>query len=684
MLLVLGNSDNLNTGETGQFGMGFASYTTLSTTVLLQTKYRTKDGKGADYAMLGRDGVSFKQVKMPALENYGTKLTLQLHNDISLGDLHEMMEMAKTASALQDVDCRVGIDNDVDQIERITLESMVKAAAGGGVNDDVYSGCINDIQYSVAFTKYQNSSQKLFLGGAPITIESELEMCGAMGYFNVLDEGRYKPMPERERFTKDAEDKIKTVVEDTIMKKIIAQADLPTDLSDIVNYEHKALINRMSYSDRLEKYAPVLYEVIQTYNRTQIEYTSNTNSHKPQNKNMVDFFLNTTGVFVKSKIFYTRHRKVIEEYAAGDDIWYIKDNGTLPAFIRSQIPDIADYIKEHELQPKKAEAVPTQAILHSNLDGTYNTTTYENRDKSKTIVMTKQGDIMEVIKKLKQAKSKYYFVKNYHVFDEFAISWDEYISTVTEERYTFGGISGEAQHIIRSEYTFFKLPPYYDELSDSLKQAMSDRDYFEIKNTFDFENAFDDLNILTFNENNFIQNLTDSDLRDRNFVEYMFAASTPLEKKFVEAVSRNHYRYDNNVSQNITFPKDITGFELEDWNLKELARLCDKYKNRSHHVDDFEVRGLTGEYFSSGIKELFREYLHKNNTEQVMNYLLTGSNDGWIRVIDGDVEIALPEGKTFEIEPEIKLLAGDMDIISIKAEEGKNVKIKIKCARDFS
>ena len=70
VLLVLGNSDNLNTGETGQFGMGFASYTTLSSTVLLQTKYRTEDGEGSDYAMLGRDGVSFKQVKMPALENW--------------------------------------------------------------------------------------------------------------------------------------------------------------------------------------------------------------------------------------------------------------------------------------------------------------------------------------------------------------------------------------------------------------------------------------------------------------------------------------------------------------------------------------------------------------------------------------------------------------------------------------
>ena len=125
------------------------------------------------------------------------------------------------------------------------------------------------------------------------------------------------------------------------------------------------------------------------------------------------------------------------------------------------------------------------------------------------------------------------------------------------------------------------------------------------------------------------------------------------------------------MSQNITFPKDITGFELEDWNLKEVQ-------------EQVLATWFNGEYFSSGIKELFREYLHKNNTEQVMNYLLTGSNDGWIRVIDGDVEIALPEGKTFEIEPEIKLLAGDMDIISIKAEEGKNVKIKIKCARDFS
>ena len=42
VLLVLGNSPQL--GETGQFGMGFASYTTLSSTVVLQTKYRTEDG----------------------------------------------------------------------------------------------------------------------------------------------------------------------------------------------------------------------------------------------------------------------------------------------------------------------------------------------------------------------------------------------------------------------------------------------------------------------------------------------------------------------------------------------------------------------------------------------------------------------------------------------------------------
>ena len=122
MLLVLGNSDNLNTGETGQFGMGFASYTTLSTTVLLQTKYRTKDGKGVQIMQCWEEmACPLNKLKCQLLKTMVQNSHFNCHNDISLGDLHEMMEMAKTASALQDVDCRVGIDNDVDQIERREL-----------------------------------------------------------------------------------------------------------------------------------------------------------------------------------------------------------------------------------------------------------------------------------------------------------------------------------------------------------------------------------------------------------------------------------------------------------------------------------------------------------------------------------------------------------------------------------
>ena len=110
VLLVLGNSDNLNSGETGQFGMGFASYTTLSSTILLETKYRTEDG-GVSYAMLGRQGLTFKQVKREALDNYGTKLTLQLHNEITLQEVYEMEDMVKTIAKLQNIECTLVVDD---------------------------------------------------------------------------------------------------------------------------------------------------------------------------------------------------------------------------------------------------------------------------------------------------------------------------------------------------------------------------------------------------------------------------------------------------------------------------------------------------------------------------------------------------------------------------------------------
>ena len=89
----LGVSGNLVGSEVGQFGFGFASYTTLSDLVTVLTWARETDEQ---YAVMGKNGIKFNMLPKPKLEAYGTKLSLTYKKDVEPSQLIEnLIQFAK-------------------------------------------------------------------------------------------------------------------------------------------------------------------------------------------------------------------------------------------------------------------------------------------------------------------------------------------------------------------------------------------------------------------------------------------------------------------------------------------------------------------------------------------------------------------------------------------------------------
>ena len=79
--------DNLNRERLDRFCMGFASYSTLSSTILFTEQ------KICIICMLGRQGLTFKQVKREALDNY---VNYNCTINYTTRSLIEMEDMVKT------------------------------------------------------------------------------------------------------------------------------------------------------------------------------------------------------------------------------------------------------------------------------------------------------------------------------------------------------------------------------------------------------------------------------------------------------------------------------------------------------------------------------------------------------------------------------------------------------------
>jgi len=101
VLRRLGVSGNVDGGkEIGQFGMGFAAYTTLSELITVET-YSREDNQ--EFAFLGDRGIDFKILPKPERETFGTKILLTCKESVDFKDIRDKVKACALFSTIPTV-----------------------------------------------------------------------------------------------------------------------------------------------------------------------------------------------------------------------------------------------------------------------------------------------------------------------------------------------------------------------------------------------------------------------------------------------------------------------------------------------------------------------------------------------------------------------------------------------------
>lgn len=276
---VLGRSDNFDSTEVGQFGMGRGAYTCLSDIMVLETYSRETEER---YAVMGKNGIGYNVLPQPAdLDSYGTRITVTLRSDINI---HNVVEYVFDVCRFSGVDTVINIEEDVkgsydrELVKagqyRTGLESMKEHVCKSRANDNYHSHTpmvqveVDDSDFylygEITARKYswQSAAEEIgreervgvFLLSTPI--EASLSLPLSFWVLNVKDERKYPPTADRERLTEAAEKAVRERVMAALREKLASALKLESP-ADYVASKH-----RMVYlqHDRLDGLSDCLDE----------------------------------------------------------------------------------------------------------------------------------------------------------------------------------------------------------------------------------------------------------------------------------------------------------------------------------------------------------------------------------------------------------------------------------------
>ncbi len=217
VLIELGTSDNLDKGEVGQFGMGFASYTTLSSVVIIDTKATNGD----QYKMIAKDGMSFQHMGDSNLTKYGTRLEMICYPEVSFHELMEKFDELVRYSGIPTILELDGFeyypspfvkgDNKIHQtsFDDIASEKLTPKISVVDINT-------NDFRL-IGFVsgEYTASNlQKVHLLNIPIG--SDIELPFNWWVLNIKDERKFLPMPDRDKMRESSDKKMQNILNKAI------------------------------------------------------------------------------------------------------------------------------------------------------------------------------------------------------------------------------------------------------------------------------------------------------------------------------------------------------------------------------------------------------------------------------------------------------------------------------------
>ncbi len=469
VLLILGNSGNLDSKAIGQFGMGFASYTTLSDIMILQTSCIEKNSKGDQdcYSVMAKGGLGFQKLPKPRLENTGTKLTLTLREKTNYTALIDMLlQISKTSGIKTHLELQLhedkklaGFESGLHTLEQTTFKEIFE-----GLNQDKNSSYLKtslinedvEIYLSLSAQKngYINNNRRknIFLCNSPIVAKLDSNDHDYNDHYetaeidkiqftnlvvNIKDERKFKPMPERERLTTEAENKLKEILIDLYNNMIKKGIRSCPDLDTWFNHEHKNFILNndefltRNFDEQTKEVSKVLnlevFEHEPTYRKTKYD-------HKPlkeivKNKTQFKFYIGKRDKRIKNLLDENRsdHSMIVihskhspykdQEEKYNEAVKTLKKHG----FIEAKQYLIDNKIKaQRSTAYNKIEKTYDEISIHQTIrsDSWYDRNTIKdeittikiedisNKDYKNKIIMVKPFSEYRQI--LKQVESEYY------------------------------------------------------------------------------------------------------------------------------------------------------------------------------------------------------------------------------------------------------------------------------------
>lgn len=285
---VVGRSGNFEGTRPGQFGFGRLAWVTLSDRMIMETRYRTTDGKNGAYAVQGQGGKSFVVLPQPTIKAYGTSVKMILYERIDLhnlvGYIRKACELSKidtfltltsavkegTADTDGDEDADWEDDNDDDDDDgpsvykagtvKLNISYRDKALRIMKSNYDLDDSKIlkdylltgDGWELYGAFTygerddgiKFMDNDQAettSYILGLPI--EAELADPFNVSIVNILDERKFQPTADRERLKSDSEETLSKLMVGAIRRalgpihaaNLTEYMKLPSELRIIIN-----------------------------------------------------------------------------------------------------------------------------------------------------------------------------------------------------------------------------------------------------------------------------------------------------------------------------------------------------------------------------------------------------------------------------------------------------------------
>jgi hypothetical protein len=492
---VVGRSGNFDGTRPGQFGFGRLAWVTLSDRMILETHYRTKDGKTGKYAVQGQNAISFVVLPKPNLNTFGTTVKLILYKEISIEGLVKYItnacEMSKIdtyltlTSSVRDQESPEDEDNDEDwddngnpaqqppTIKAGTIKlsktyhekadayckwltkqygrrgvSILKEYTLTGDGWEVYGAFLTQKETSglTELLTPNNNGTYTYLVGLPI--EADILLPFTVSYVNVVDERKFQPTADRERLKDKAVEELSSQIESEVTK-----AFAPLNVRNLVEYLKLPVGDRLIICQDDEDFTRHLDQATVNTIATLVGYVKwkNAEQYKKRtwDRDSVSKILasvpSVERLFVERARFVDRHDHIIFTLCPDAIIVNCRDNDRTAELLVGAGARIAkDYIKTIPKSQRPKPFVDNTGKVASRYITTYTASNYYRTTPDAESVQTLPSNAIRIPRSVgldaykrvlaSGVETKYVLVSDNKDFGDKGLKFDDFVAAIAKTK----------------------------------------------------------------------------------------------------------------------------------------------------------------------------------------------------------------------------------------------------------